>query len=205
MISESCFPIKNKEEFKSFFDQNNGYEFISIDSINKIPHIERFQYYYPLQKYVKSGNKYKNYLISYIQIFLIKIQKIFKIRKFKNIDFTVYKGDQWFSITNKCVEYVLSKNDFIEKYFFNSYCIDEVFLQTIVGNSSLKSRIYKFEANEKSNLRLIDWNRGLPYVWREVDFDILKKSNCLIARKFDPKVDNEIINHLFQSLKANNI
>lgn len=41
--------------------------------------------------------------------------------------------------------------------------------------------------------RLIDWNRGNPYVWHSDDYDLIKSSPCMFARKFDLNVDSEII------------
>lgn len=40
------------------------------------------------------------------------------------------------------------------------------------------------EDEYKSNQREIDWLRGNPYEYKEDDFNILKNSNKLFARKF---------------------
>ena len=45
-------------------------------------------------------------------------------------------------------------------------------------------------------MRLIDWHRGKPYVYRIGDLDLLEESPMLFARKFDEKIDNEIIKAL---------
>ena len=50
------------------------------------------------------------------------------------------------------------------------------------------------------SLRLIDWERGNPYVWREKDFNDNLKSNCLFARKFDERVDKLIIKKIKEDL-----
>lgn len=47
------------------------------------------------------------------------------------------------------------------------------------------------------DLRYTDWKRGNPYIFTIEDYDILKSSNKLFARKFDEKKDLEIINRLY--------
>ena len=49
-------------------------------------------------------------------------------------------------------------------------------------------------------MRAIDWERGQPYVYRMEDLEPLLQSDYLFARKFDLKVDGEIVNALFQRL-----
>ena len=53
--------------------------------------------------------------------------------------------------------------------------------------------------------RLIDWERGKPYTWGslspEDDFDTLMNSHCLFARKFDERVNFDIIQHIYDALK----
>ena len=53
--------------------------------------------------------------------------------------------------------------------------------------------IPKLDNGFQSIMRNIDWNRGMPYTWREEDFEELINSNYLFARKFDETVDSTII------------
>ena len=55
----------------------------------------------------------------------------------------------------------------------------------------------------RSCLRLIDWNRGTPYVFRDEDFDVLINSEMLFARKFDWNVDKKIIKRICSFLLEN--
>lgn len=45
----------------------------------------------------------------------------------------------------------------------------------------------------ETNMRLIDWNRGEPYTFRISDISELINSDILFARKFDEKIDFEIV------------
>lgn len=61
-------------------------------------------------------------------------------------------------------------------------------------NSPFRTSFYKPELiNQNASLRLIDWERGGPYVWRINDLDQLLSSNCFFARKFSMMVDEKII------------
>ena len=61
--------------------------------------------------------------------------------------------------------------------------------------------IYKWEKD--SNMRLIDWNRGNPYVFKSSDFEELIKSDMLFARKFDCSVDKQIIDKIYSFINNN--
>ena len=84
--------------------------------------------------------------------------------------------------------------------FHNSICCDEIFLQTIVINSVFVDRIYQYtgtENTEEAAMRLVDWERGGPYVFKNEDYSELLNSNMIFARKFDCQTDNNIVNKLY--------
>lgn len=71
-----------------------------------------------------------------------------------------------------------------------------MFLQTFIANNNKWfTKLYKskFDEDCHANMREIDWSRGGPYVWRKEDFEELIDSDCMFARKFDEKIDTEII------------
>lgn len=51
------------------------------------------------------------------------------------------------------------------------------------------------------NLRYVDFKRGKPYVWRELDKDELLSAQGLFARKFDDQVDSLIIEDIYAAVK----
>lgn len=109
-------------------------------------------------------------------------------------------GTNWFSITHGFAKYVIEKKEWIKMTFRNTRCGDELFIQTLVVNSPYRDQLTEiaFEDNYMSCLRFIDWKRGKPYVFRLENYDELIESPYLFARKFDEKVDVEIINAIFQ-------
>lgn len=83
-----------------------------------------------------------------------------------------------------------------------SLCADEIFLQTMLLNSPYAANVYHAQPDDdyKAIMRLIDWKRGGPYIFREEDFEDLISSPMLFARKFDQRVDDVIINKLVAHL-----
>ena len=51
-----------------------------------------------------------------------------------------------------------------------------------------------------ANMRLIDMKRraknGSPYVWQMKDLYEIKDSDCLFSRKFDERIDGELISQV---------
>lgn len=191
LISGVDFPIKDIDYIYNFFEDNNRYEYISYD--NKIynhKYDERIKYYWILQEYER-----KNKFLKILNRGLVIIQKIIGVNRTKNINVNFQKGANWFSITNDFVNYLLQKREWISKYFKYSHCADEIFLQTLLENSKFKKNLYKKGIND-GNLRLVDWERGNPYIWKKEDKELLLNSKYLWARKFDIYVDCRIIDLL---------
>ena len=75
-----------------------------------------------------------------------------------------------------------------------------MFFQTILQNSPFVSRRY-FSGydDDRATMRLIDWERGngsSPYVFLAEDYDRILQSGMLFARKFDERIDAEIIRRI---------
>lgn len=133
-----------------------------------------------------------NGLLKQAQRFILYFQKIFKITRNKNL--IVKSGCNWFTIPNDFAIYILNNKNIIKKEYKNGICCDELFIQTLLYSSNYKCRTYSFDNDDcSSSLRLIDWDRGSPYVFRKMDFDLIVKSQMLFARKFDPNIDSQII------------
>ena len=55
-----------------------------------------------------------------------------------------------------------------------------------------------------ATLRYVDWSAGgrSPRVMTNADYDALKRSGMLFARKFDESVDGEIIRRIAEDVRA---
>lgn len=198
-ISGQDFPIKSQEYIHDFFDENNGKEFISFEKPGKHNYSYRYKYYY---SFLKDIGRPKNKLDKFKIVAYAKMQGVmFGIDRAKNNSNILFKkGGGWFSITDRCAQYVISKEAWIKETFEFTFCSDEMFLQTLLWNSTFRDSLYIPNNGETETMRLIDWNRGHPYTYRISDFRELQNSKCLWARKFDEDVDDEIITRLEEQL-----
>jgi hypothetical protein len=99
------------------------------------------------------------------------------------------KGANWVSITDDFCRFLVKNERFILKRFKYTCCADEIFLQTMLWNSPYRNNIYSLDDEYKGCMREVDWNRGEPHIWGSDtnDYDILRKSDKLFARKFSSK------------------
>lgn len=184
LISGQDLPIKSQDYIHQFFDKYQGKEFVGIN------HGEEFEWdcrrkmmrYWFLTKFTRSKyhllNEITKRLNKYISILIALL-----IHREK-MDFA--KGANWISITQKCVEYIISQKAFVLKRFNYTFCPDEFFVQTLVWNHpELRQALYSTTDEYEGCMRLIDWKRGNPYVWTINDKEELYASNRLFARKFD--------------------
>ncbi|MGN1328897.1 MAG: beta-1,6-N-acetylglucosaminyltransferase [Eubacterium sp.] len=195
LISGSDLPIKSNDEIHSFFDENNGKEFVHYSS-NEVSEssVLRIKYYHLFRKK-------RNLFTKILAQIALRVQILFGVDRLKNTDIKVQKGCNWFSITGDFARYIVENQERYEKVFSYSYCCDEVFVQTMAESSKFKNNLFMPNCNDNhfACVRLIDWNRGNPYVWRKEDFDIIKSSSCMFARKFDLDVDSEIVDEILES------
>lgn len=202
LISGVDLPIKSIDEIYNFFESKN-LEFVGFTEFSSIstPNLERVKYYHLFNNNLRSKDKFFRYISNKVYYNLLKIEKKLNIDRLKNTNLEFRKGPNWFSITDNLVYYVLSQEKQIRKIFKYTHCCDELFLQTIVYNSEFKNKVYSYYQNDNQNtMRLIDWVRGEPYIFLEDDFNLIKKSKMLFARKFSSK-NKEIVLKLIKYLK----
>lgn len=70
-----------------------------------------------------------------------------------------------------------------------------MFVQTMLVNSPFAANLYMPNCNndQMACARLIDWERGNPYVFRMADYDEIMQSPAMFARKFSMQTDPEIV------------
>lgn len=201
LLSGVDLPLKTQIEIHQFFEENDGKEFVSIDndSTKDNDFFERIGRYHFFQDYIGRNSGYRSALLEYMESLSLKIQAFFHIKRKVLKNTQVYKGTNWFSITHKFAEYLLTEEKSIYRDFGFGLCADELFLQTIIMNSPFRNSIVN------DSLRYIDWERGKPYTFSDEDYDILMTSNKLFARKFDYKRCPEIVDHIFNELQSSKI
>lgn len=187
LISGADMPLKNQNDIYNFFENHYGMEFIHFDEKEL-----RNEYRNRINKYYLFTGKKKSIIKKIINKLFLLLQ--FKKNRIDN-NIVLGKGANWFTITDKLANYVLSYEKEIRKMYKYTLTADEMFLQTLVLNSEFKEKLYnqKFNDDYSSILYCIDWKRGNPYVYKDEDFNELMNSKMLFARKFDINIDKNII------------
>jgi len=198
LLSGQDLPIKSQDYIHNFFDCNKGKEFVNFQS-SKFTSEDRIRYYYLLQE--KRGRFNTHSRLDYLEIKLLDFQKKIGVRRNKHISFQ--KGAEWVSVTDCFVRTLLAQKKWIKKTFRFTQCCDEVYKQTFAINFGFNDSLFSQNKNDScmSMMRLIDWKRGKPYIWRISDKEELMQSECVFARKFDSDVDSSIIDYLLASLR----
>ena len=101
------------------------------------------------------------------------------------------KGSQWVSVTEQMARYFVNHRDWIHSIFRNTFCCDELVMQTLAWNSPFRDKLFNTEDDGKGCMRLIGW-RCTPdgkqltlQDWSAADFKQIKASPALFARKFN--------------------
>lgn len=201
LISGVDMPLVAPQKMHDFFEINKGKEFVNIDNHNEISRVslERVSLYHFLVSWARSTNKFKRNFFEKFHFRSLRLQRKLNINRLKKEKVIFRKGANWVSITDDFLKYVLSKEKWVLKVFRYSFCADELFIQTILYNSDFYKNICSLKNDDYFSLkRYIDWKRGAPYTFRLRDYDDIVNSKCFFARKFSTKVDDKIVQKIYE-------
>lgn len=197
LVSAVDMPLRSQEDIHRFFEDNKGCEFVDYDSFESTSWAkERLQTYYYFQKLI---GRRRHDPIKLLRDLLVRIQRAFGVNRVKDIEAYLGKGANWFSITGDFAGYIVENEQFIHEHFKQTYCADEVFIQTMLKMSPYRDNWYGFKDKDVQyqNLRLTDWNRGKPYTFKKDEYFDLCDSSYLFARKFGSDIMSEdVISYL---------
>ena len=202
LLSGADLPLKSQDEIHDFFDKNDGKEFIHFGTeAYQRDTVSRYNVYHFFTKQL--GRKRDKKFWCDAETYSLAIQRRLHVDRMKKCKKTFYAGANWVSITNNFAQFVVKEYKHYRKYFRFVQISDELIWQTLIMNSPYKDNLYLpgFKNDYSACMRYIDWNRGNPYVFRVEDYDLLMKSDCMFARKFDEKVDKDIIEKIYLTLK----
>ena len=199
LLSGMDLPVKSQDKIYAFFEMHNGLEFVDED-LPQISEAALARVKYAHKFYGKAGS-----VKDMLGAVLTKGQKLLGVDKTKKYEGIVFqKGRNWFSITHGLAKLVTEKESWIKEVFSQSVCGDEMFLQTVARNSEFAERICNPNTMpEIPDTRYIDWKRGSnnnPYIFRENDYEELKNTEALFARKFDLNTDRKIVEKICADL-----
>lgn len=185
LLSGVDLPIKSQDYIHAFFQKNQGKEFVGFwTNAAHLRDLHRKVYrYYLFTRYFKGGNALVHGVCALSRNLFLALQKATRYKRNQG-GLIFQKGFQWVSITQGFCAYLLSQKENVFHTFRYTLCPDEIFIQTVLWNSSFREHIYNKENALIGSMRYIDWERGNPYVWQEKDTDELLSSLYLFARKF---------------------
>ena len=109
-----------------------------------------------------------------------------------------YGGSAYWCLSERLVHFVhgfLSENPDYVRFFEHVFVPDELFFQTILLNSAEADRCVNFR------LHHTEWSRHpAPAILTGEDYPHLVSSTCLFARKFDPAVDETVLDRVDRTL-----
>jgi hypothetical protein len=185
VISSQHLPIKSPNEILNYLSDNKDFQFFKC-----IPYSTENSWWklcesrilkYSLIEW-KIPGKYKIENI---------INKILPNRKLPKHHLIV-GSPGCFCLTSDCVKYVVNEfetNKDLKKFFKYVWGSDEFIFSTIIYNSKFKEKINDCLVY----VEFPDAKDGHSKVMQKSDYEKIIKSGKLFARKFDPNVDNEII------------
>ncbi len=188
LLSGQDLCLKRQDEIHEYFAQHRGEEFLTFCGKDWNARAQRrvmYYYFAPRRKGILRALNGIGW----------RIQRVFHVdRRTAGVEYV--GGSNWVSITRDLCALVVENRKKIEHAFAHTYCADELFLHTIVYNSSFRERVHYLYINEinnatprmyEGNMRYIDWTRGGPYVFCETDFEDLMSCPWLFARKVSAK------------------
>ncbi|WP_367210696.1 beta-1,6-N-acetylglucosaminyltransferase [Sphingobacterium sp. R2] len=186
LLSGVDLPLKSQDEIHAFFAAHQGQEFIGFQKGNCDKEIERKVRRVHL--YPTRFRKVKGICGSYYRAaraLSLRLQWLFG--RYKNQDVIFRKGAQWVSLTDAFVRYVLTHKSAVLEMYQNTFCSDEIFIQTLCYNSSFRFKRHQTGREDHDCQRMIGWHKGQLIEWTSADFDRLMASNLLFARKFSTR------------------
>ena len=196
LLSGVDLPIKSNDEIHAFFELNSGKEFVHFSKNEPDPgSAARIRYYHFFRKK-------RNFFTKVLAQVAFRLQVLTQVDRLKGQGLTIQKGTNWFSITGAFAKYITAHTDEIQRRFSYCYCGDELLVQTMLVNSPFAGNLYMPNCNndQMACARLIDWERGRPYVFRMTDYDEIMRSPAMFARKFSMQTDPEIVKAIWTAL-----
>lgn len=186
-ISGQDYPIKSPEYMLEFFKRNRGKQFIEFQSIENhwVEAQERINRYHFVNFTFKG-----RYLVE-------RLLNLFAPKRTMPDDLKPYGKAMFWMLNPERAMYVVNyveSRPHLQRFFLFTWGSDEFVFQTILMNSPYKDELVN------NDYRYIDWSAGgsHPKVLKVDDFERLKSSDDLFARKFAPNEKNKLLDMLDQ-------
>ena len=178
-LTGECYPLKSPQQIREAFkNQNAGFM-----TFWKMPY----------EGWFRGGmNRINNrsFFLPRREYPYVKVYEVPRFRKKLPCGLKPYGGWSLFCLPKDLVSYVVNfteNNPNVKSFFRRVLAPSELFFQTILLNSPFRDRIVN------DNKRYVGFEDAHPRTLTKDDYPMLKKSEKLFGRKFNPAVDKEIL------------
>ena len=180
LASGSCLPLRPVEELSSYLESRPRTDFIESVTTEDVGwtvgglNLERFTRRFPF-----SWRKKRRLFDWYV-----KVQRRFGFRRRMPPGLVPHLGSQWWCLTRQTLSAMLESPERaeIDRYFRRVWIPDESYFQTMVR---------QFSTNvESRSLTLSKFDfQGKPHIFYDDHLQLLRRSDCFVARKIWPQAD----------------
>lgn len=177
LASGSCLPLRPVKDLQSYLENRPDTDFIESVKTTDVPwtkgglDFERFTLHFPF-----SWRNNRLFFNRYVNF-----QRRFKIHRSCPKGIVPHMGSQWWCLTRKTLSAILTdpNRPVYDSYFKWVWIPDESYFQTLV-------RIYSQSIESRSlTLSKFDY-QGKPHVFYDDHVQLLRRSDCFVARKAWP-------------------
>ena len=196
LASGSCLPLRPVKELQEYLAARPQTDFIESATTTDVPWIigglgaERFTLRFPF-----SWKRHRRLFDGYV-----RLQRRFGVRRRVPEGLTPHLGSQWWCLTRKTLSAILTdpRRAEYDTYFRRVWIPDECYYQTL-------TRLHSEKVESRSlTLSKFDY-QGKPHVFYDDHLQLLRRSDCFVARKIWPQADRlyqAFLSDSLNSLKA---
>jgi hypothetical protein len=194
LLSGQDFPIAPRAAIKHYFDNDQNYiEYFSLPAERWYGNW-RIDRYHFIDSFAGRSPAFKE-RFEYVMNLLRRVA----LRKMLP-GIQPYGGSSWWSITKPCADAIISlchERPEVVRFFKYTKCPDELFFQTVIMNSAQRS------LTVNHNARYIRWvDNSHPEILALSDFEGVKQSGMMFARKFENERSGSLLQAIEDSLDA---
>lgn len=180
LSSGSCLPLRPVDELVRYLDERPRTDFIESVTTEDVGwtigglDVERFTMRFPF-----SWRKQRRLFDGYV-----RLQRRFGFKRRIPPGIVPHLGSQWWCLTRQTLSAILDnpEREEIDRYFRRVWIPDESYFQTLVRQVSANV--------ESRSLTLSKFDfQGKPHIFYDDHLQILRRSDCFVARKIWPHAD----------------
>ncbi|ARO15637.1 Glycosyl transferase family 14 [Ketogulonicigenium robustum] len=180
LSSGSCLPLRPVAELQAFLDERPGVDFIESATTAEVPWIvgglseERFSLAFPFSW----RNQRRLFDIA------VGAQRLLRMQRKVPSGVVPHLGAQWWCLTRATLDAILTdpRRKEFDQYFRLVWIPDESYFQTLARRHAKQIH--------SASLTLAKFDRqGRPAIFYDDHLQLLRRSNCFIARKAWPRAD----------------